>query len=220
MNELTEATGLPKSAILHYITQGLLPDPVKTGPNMAYYDPACIERIKFIKDMQSKYSFPLNKIKVLLAWRDQGRDLTPLIELDEIVFDSGEPHSLDEAAFCTATGLTATQVKELVKNDLLLPLSKGIFKSHDVAVGNIYAQGLSAGMKIADFTFYTKFAKQIVDNEMKLWQRVTSHVPEEELALLTKGMVQASRVLRNYIIDRIFQKRIALAGDLKDIGIM
>ena len=73
MKELAEATGLPKSAILHYVAQGLLPEPVRTGPNMAYYDPACIERIKYIKAIQSRYAFPLGKIKMILARKDQGK---------------------------------------------------------------------------------------------------------------------------------------------------
>ena len=46
MNELTGATGVPKSTILYYIAQGLLPEPRKTSPNMAYYDPACVERLR------------------------------------------------------------------------------------------------------------------------------------------------------------------------------
>lgn len=44
MKELMEATGLPKSTILFYLEQGLLPKPVKTSRNMAYYPPECMER--------------------------------------------------------------------------------------------------------------------------------------------------------------------------------
>ena len=43
------ATGVPKSTILHYLKEGLLPKPYKTCWNMAYYLPACVERITFIK---------------------------------------------------------------------------------------------------------------------------------------------------------------------------
>ena len=35
MKQLMEATGLPKSTLLYYVEQGLLPPPVKTSPNMA-----------------------------------------------------------------------------------------------------------------------------------------------------------------------------------------
>ena len=52
MKELVQATGLPKSTILHYLNQGLLSQPVKTSPNMAYYDPSCVQRVAMIKEMQ------------------------------------------------------------------------------------------------------------------------------------------------------------------------
>ena len=49
MKQLADATGVAKSTILLYVKRGLLPKPVKTSPNMAYYDPICIQRIAFIK---------------------------------------------------------------------------------------------------------------------------------------------------------------------------
>lgn len=76
MKDLTEATGLPKSTILYYLSQRLLPDPVKTSRNFALYGPRCAERAKYIKKLQNTYSFPLEKIKKLLKSRDEGEDQT------------------------------------------------------------------------------------------------------------------------------------------------
>ena len=216
MKELTEATGLPKSAILHYMAQGLLPEPVKTGRNMAYYDPSCVERVNFIKAMQSRYSFPLNKIKALLFSRDQGRDVTPLIRLSETIFGSGDGPSFDMTAFCAATGLDAQQVESLLENGLLLPLDEGSFNQYDVTIGKLYAQGFAIGVHVSDLMFYGKAAQQIVDKEMQLRKRLTAHLPEEQDAELTKRLVESARAVRNYVIDRSFQQRVASAQDLKD----
>jgi predicted DNA-binding transcriptional regulator AlpA len=216
MKELTEATGLPKSAILHYVAQGLLPEPVRTGPNMAYYDPACIERIKFIKTMQSRYAFPLGKIKMILARKDQGKDTTTLIELSETIFGSADGAPLDKAAFCDATGLSSEQVKALIESGLLLPLQTGRYNEQDVAIGKSYAQGLALGIKVSDMAFYAVAAKRIVDEEMRLRARFTADLPEDQDAGLTQRLVQSARATRNYVIDRTFQRRIAAAGHLKD----
>ena len=35
MKEIMDATGVTKATILHYVKEGLLPEPVKTGRNMA-----------------------------------------------------------------------------------------------------------------------------------------------------------------------------------------
>ncbi|MCX5817423.1 MAG: MerR family transcriptional regulator [Proteobacteria bacterium] len=216
MRELAEATGLPKSAILHYVARELLPEPIRKGRNMAYYDPVCIERIRFIKDLQNRYSFPLSKIKTILASRDQGKDVNRLIELNEIIFGSGSSASLDEAAFCTSTGLNREQVKDLMHNGLILPVEKGIFNEQDVAVGTLYARGFALGIKASDLAFYAETAKGVVDKEMRLRQRLTGNLPETQDAELTGHLVQAARMIRNYVFERFFQQRVALASHLKD----
>jgi DNA-binding transcriptional MerR regulator len=220
MKELAEAAGLPKSAILHYVAQGLLPEPVRTGPNMAYYDPTCIERIKYIKTIQSRYAFPLGKIKMILARKDEGKDALPLIELSETIFGSTDGTLLGEAAFRDATGLSSKQIKALTESGLLLPLEKGRYNEQDVAIGGIYARGLALGVTVSDMAFYAVAAKRIVDEEMRLRARVTAHLPEDQDAGLTQGLVQAARATRNYVIDRTFQRRIAAAGHLKDEGLL
>ena len=220
MKKLSEVTGLPKSAILHYLAQGLLPEPVRTGPNMAYYDPACIERIQFIKSMQSAYSFPLSKIKLILTKKNLGKDIAPFIELSEIVFGTNDGPIFDEMEFSNATGLDLEQVNELIENKLLLPLENGCFNQHDVAIGKIYADGSAMGTKVSDIVFYSEAAQQIVDGEMRLRQKLTAHLPEDQDVEATKRLIKAARAVRNYVIDRAFQNRIASARDLKDEGLL
>jgi DNA-binding transcriptional MerR regulator len=220
MKELSAATGLPKSAILHYVAQGLLPEPVRTGPNMAYYDPACIERIAFIKTMQDKYAFPLSKIKMLLSHREQGMDVTPLIELSATIFGHAETSTLNEAELRGATGLKPGEVRTLMGNGLLIPLEKGRFTQQDVTIGSIYARCFARGAEAADFSFYAEAAKKIVDMEMRLRHKLTAHLPKDQDAELTKQMVMGARVVRNYLIERTFQLRVASAGDLKDTALL
>jgi DNA-binding transcriptional MerR regulator len=215
MKDLTKATGLPKSTILHYIAQGLLPEPVRTGRNMAFYDPACVERAKYIKFIQATYSFPLNKIKKLLLSRDQGEDTTSLIELNAAVFGAAET-PLDEKAFRNATGLTPLQLSELLKAKLLIPLEKGAFRQDDLDAGRVYATAFRLGMKVSDLAFYSTIAKELVDHEMRLRQRVTSHLPDKQDAEVTTQLTRGARVLRNYVMNRVFQHRVAAAKTLKD----
>ena len=216
MRELTEATGLPKSTILHYVAQGLLPEPVRTSRNMAYYDPGCVGRVREIRALQDQYAFPLSKIKKLLSLKDQGRDVTQLIELNEVVFGRAEGPGIGETAFCEATGLTARQVSELRGAKLLMPLKKGRFDRNDIAMGQIYAKGLAMGISISDLAFYPALAKKLVDEEMRLRRRVTKDLAEKKDAEITKQLVAGARFMRTYIIDRVFQLRIASARDLKD----
>ena len=56
MGELAEASGVPAPTIKHYLREGLLPEPVKTSRNMAYYPPEFVDRIRLIKRLQGSAS--------------------------------------------------------------------------------------------------------------------------------------------------------------------
>ena len=56
--------GVPAPTIKHYLREGLLPEPVKTSRNMAYYPPEFVDRIRLIKRLQEERFMPLKAIKV------------------------------------------------------------------------------------------------------------------------------------------------------------
>src|SRR5687767_15516221 len=67
MGELAEASGVSAATIKHYLREGLLPEPVKTSRNMAYYPSEFVDRIRLIKQLQEERFMPLRVIKDLLA---------------------------------------------------------------------------------------------------------------------------------------------------------
>jgi DNA-binding transcriptional MerR regulator len=67
ISDLAERAGVPAATIKHYMREGLLPRPqALTSRNMAYYDPRLAERVKTIKDLQSRRFLPLKLIGELL----------------------------------------------------------------------------------------------------------------------------------------------------------
>lgn len=217
MNELVAVTGVPKSTILFYLSQQLLPEPRKTSPNMAYYDPACVERIKLIQQMQTRHRLTLSEIRRCLDDRDRGNDLGVYLQLNEEVFGpSGPRRLLDAKAFCRETGLSASQLEELQQARLLLPLEKGRFDSEDVSMGRMYLGALNFGIQPSDLSYYAELGEKIVDHEMALRNRMTGRLSYPKDAAATTNMVKNARMCRAYIIDRLFQRRVAAMRDLKE----
>lgn len=66
MGALAEASGVPAATIKHYLREGLLPAPVKTSRNSAWYSPEYIDRIKLIKRLQEERYLPLDVIRRIL----------------------------------------------------------------------------------------------------------------------------------------------------------
>ena len=72
----------------HYLREGLLPDPVKTSKNMAYYPPEFVDRIRLIKRLQEERFMPLRVIRdVVLAERTSREDVLARFDLPERALD-------------------------------------------------------------------------------------------------------------------------------------
>lgn len=218
MKELVQATGLPKSTILHYLSQGLLPEPTKTSPNMAYYDNQCVDRIRFIRHLQRHHRLSLSEIRQLIETKGEDADFSTRLDLNELIFGPPEKDGLiDNETFCAVTGLTADQVREVLRARLLLPLEKARFDREDVSMGRVFARAFSWGLRVKDLTYYVKLGEKIVDHEMALRGRTTHGLSDSMDAALTMEMVKNARVSRAYIIDRLFQHRLAGMKDMKDV---
>ena len=215
MKELVDATGATKPTILHYLKEGLLPKPVKTSRNMAYYHSSCVERIMFIKQMQSNHRLPLAQIKVILEQRDKGREVTPLIEMKEVVFGQSGPERLDKKAFCKVTGLSREEVEKCLAENLLMPKEEGLFDQEDVAIGQVLRLAKNLGITFEETEYYPRFAEKIVVEEMAIHTRLVKNRSYEEAINVTMELTRVARAIRAYIIDRVFQKH-ALSQEIFD----
>lgn len=217
MKDLVRATGTPKSTILHYLRQGLLPPPSRTSRNMAYYDPACVERIAFIKTMQRKHRLPLAEIWELLAGLKNSGEIASFMELNAAIFGRQiDKELVDQGEFCRATGLTQGEISSLVTSKLLMPLQPDLFDKEDIIIGRTLKRALQQGLAPQHLDFYRRLAEKIVDEEVAMRRRLTGHLPVEQDVALSREMVSWARALRIYIIDRTFQQRVLSMKSLKD----
>jgi len=210
MKALMAATGVSKATIAHYVKEGLLPMPKRTSRNMAYYDVSCVERVLFIKKMQANHRLPLSQIKLILEQRDKGREVSPLIELKEIIFGMEGPIRLDLAAFSKATGLALDEVETCLSAKLLRPRQKDCFDMEDVAAGQVLRVCIDLGISVTEAAFYPRLAEDVVEKEMAIQKRLTKIKPYEEAIHTTMELTRVARTLRAYIFDRVFQERALL----------
>lgn len=71
ISELARRSGVPAKTIRYYEAVGLLPAPARAGNNYRHYDPAALERLRFIASARS-LGFALADVGELLAARDAG----------------------------------------------------------------------------------------------------------------------------------------------------
>jgi DNA-binding transcriptional MerR regulator len=216
MKELVDATGISKSTILHYLSQGLLPKPFKTHRNMAYYPSQCIDRLQLIQHLKRNHRLSLSEIRQVITSPEETPELSQYLKLNNLIFGSPQTEDLfDREQFCNNTGLTEDQLDELIKTRLINPLVENQFDQEDVTMGKMYWRAYSWGMKATDLTYYVELGEKIVDHEVELRNKMTNTLSNHEDAVMTIEMVKNARMGRAYIIDRLFRHRVSGMKELK-----
>jgi DNA-binding transcriptional MerR regulator len=195
MGELAEASGVPAPTIKHYLREGLLPEPVKTSRNMAYYPPEFVDRIKLIKRLQEERFMPLKAIKSVL---DEGPERAgALLELEDRILDralAGERARTSAAEVRKGYGVPKEVLDRLAELEILTPNSRG-YSPSDVtiieAISRFRAGGYDEqiGFTVYDTLRYKEALEQLVHQEVDMvMNRLAGEVsPERVVEMLEAG---------------------------------
>lgn len=132
------------------------------------------------------------------------------------IFSTGQGRLYTGKELAEASGLSLAQVKGLVAARVILPMEPGKFDEQDLVIAQMLAGGLQAGIDPADMSYYAEIGEKIVDAEMRVRAKYTAHLPDEQDAEFSLRMLQAGKVLRTYVLDRLFMQRVAASASLKD----
>ncbi len=171
ISELAERAEVPVATVRHYLREGLLPEPVKTSRNMAYYPPEFVERIRAIKRLQEERFMPLRVIKdTLLAERTPEAELLERFEVP------------------------ARALKRLAEVGVLSPDSDG-YSQADVriveAIARFRAEGWNetTGFGARDVARLMEGLAPVVADELALMvERFSAMEPDQAAELLESGM--------------------------------
>jgi DNA-binding transcriptional MerR regulator len=188
VGELAEASGVPVPTIKHYLREGLLPDPVKTSRNMAYYPPEFVERIRLIKQLQEERFMPLRAIKAVLdAGPERAR---ALVELEDRILDralAGERTRTSPAQVRDRYGVPKEVLDRLEEIGVLSPNTRG-YSPSDVkiieAISRFRAGGYdeAIGFTVYDTLRYKSALEELVRQEVGVvMDRLAGEVPPERV---------------------------------------
>jgi DNA-binding transcriptional MerR regulator len=210
MRELAEAAGVSAGTIKHYLREGLLPEPVKTSRNMAWYPREFVERVQLIKQLQEERFLPLKVIREVLQQGEGGPDrLRALIELEDRVLEralSGQDaKGLSAREVAKRYGLPVEALERLEKLEVLTPRIRNGSKRYgpaDVqiveAVSRMRASGYSEalGFTVYDTLIYKRHLEQLVREEVDvMMERVAGEMDTEAAAALLERAVEPMRDL-------------------------
>jgi DNA-binding transcriptional MerR regulator len=195
MSELAEASGVSAGTIKHYLREGLLPDPVKTSRNMAYYPPEFVDRIQLIKRLQEERFMPLKAIKRVLA--DDPDRARALVEVEDKILaraQHGDGSRLSRAEAERRYGIPREALDRLEEIGVLTPNSRG-FSQLDArmleAISRFRTGGYDEqiGFTVYDTLRYKSALESLVKEEVEVvLERLAGDVePDRIVELLEAG---------------------------------
>jgi DNA-binding transcriptional MerR regulator len=199
ISELAERAEVPVATVRHYLREGLLPEPVKTSRNMAYYPPEFVERIRLIKQLQEERFMPLRVIRDLLERENaEPERLRAMIELEDKILDRalvGERERVAAGEVEARYELPREVLDRLAEVGVLSPDGDG-YSPSDVriieAIGRFRAGGYdeSLGFTVYDTLRYKQALEGLVVEEVRvLTARLAGDVdPERAMEIVEAGV--------------------------------
>jgi DNA-binding transcriptional MerR regulator len=197
MKELAEASGVSAGTIKHYLREGLLPEPVRTSRNMAYYPPEFVDRIRLIKQLQEERFMPLKLIKSVL---DEDPDRArALVELEDRILEralQNDQSRVSAAELRKRCGVPQEVIDRLAELEIITPSRRG-YGPRDVeiveAIGRFRAGGYDEriGFTVYDTIRYKRALEELVKQEVEvLMERLAGEMDADRAMELIEAGVE------------------------------
>ena len=206
MSELAERSGASPGTIRYYLREGLLgggEDVVRTSRNMAYYPADYVQRIVLIKRLQEERFMPLRVIKDVLD-KDPER-VRALIELEDRILeralvDVEDGGRVSRKLAQQRYGVPHNVLQRLADIGVLTPNQRG-YDIDDVkiieAIASFRAGGFdeTLGFTVYDTLSYRKALEPLVEEEMRVLDRLVGEVEVERAMEIVAAGVEPLRAL-------------------------
>ena len=216
ISELVAKTETPKSTILYYIREGLLPEAKKLKSNVHRYNDEHAELIKYIKYMQQEMGSSNEQIKTALANKNQSLSssysmLTPLMQTLSNIPKGAKRYTKDE--FIQHYGIEATTLEKLLNDGVLMPIN-GEYTDKEASLIRLIEQFEDVHVEYAIIKEYVHHARALSVLELNIQQKLCSIRTDEKFSTLWKIMFETLFNAKKYIFSRYTHK--VLFETLKD----
>lgn len=204
ISEVVAKTNVPKSTILYYIKEGLLPEAKKIKSNVHKYSDEHIELIKYIKYMQEKMGSSIDEIKLALENKNDSFSgsysmLAPLMNTL-----SGESITLQhytKSEFIEHFDIDPLLLDQLLHDNILMPLDTNDFTQKEASILNLAESFIEVGVDYSILKEYVKHAKIIAKLEQKMQKDLCAVKNEENFTTLWKITFDTLFSTKKYIFN-------------------
>jgi DNA-binding transcriptional MerR regulator len=205
ISELVAKTNVPKSTILYYIKEGLLPEAKKIKVNVHKYSNEHIELIKYIKYMQENMGSSIDEIKIALEKKNDSFSssysmLAPL--MNTLSGDAMHLKHYTRVEFIDHYDIDINLLEKLLEDEILMPLSQNDFTQKEASIINLVEDFIEVGVDYNILKEYVKHAKIISELEKKMQANLCDASNQENFSTLWKILFETLFNTKEYIFNR------------------
>ena len=177
ISELVAKTGVPKSTILYYIREGLLPEAKKIKSNVHRYSDEHIELIHYIKYMKEEIGSTNEQIKFALQNQNQSLSssatmLQPLMNtLSDIPSDAKH---FTKKQFIEYYNVDTTLLETLLHDGILLPIHEDDYTDREASIIKLVMYFKEVGIDYSILKAYVHHAKALSELEYQMQAKLCS----------------------------------------------
>ena len=221
ISEVVAITNVPKSTILYYIKEGLLPEAKKLKSNFHKYSDEHIELIKYIKYMQDEMGSTNEQIKQALENKNNSFSssyamLAPLMNTLSCVNSNMTHYTKKE--FLEHFEIDEKLLSQLLEDKILMPISPDDFTNKEASIVSLVEHFLEVGIDYLILKKYVYHANELATLELEMQQKLCSVKNEENFSTLWKIMFETLFNTKEYIFNRATYKTLYKSLQSEMIG--
>ncbi|ADV46042.1 MerR family transcriptional regulator [Nitratifractor salsuginis] len=200
MKDLVQLTDTPKSTILYYIKEGLLPEPEKPKPNVHLYDESFVERIKFIKYLQKNFNASIDQIRELMQREefDLSRGYESILDTLDLLMAPPSPRRYTKEELCKAAEIDCDRLDHYLINNVIFERDGG-FSEKELEILRILKELEAVDPDGELVQAYVAHARSVARSEVDLAQRLIEYSFDTNRTI--KALFDATLILKPYLFN-------------------
>jgi len=197
MKDLVRLSDTPKSTILYYIKEGLLPEPKKPKPNVHIYDESFVDRIKFIKYLQHHFNASIEQIKELMSREDfdSSCKFSVILKTIDMLMMPPSDKRYTKEELCKLCGIEEERLDRYIDRGLIFDRGDGFSQKEVEILQSIIGLEDIGGGDLIDI--YLESAKNISKREIEIADRLLAKSDDREI----KTLLDAVLLLKPYLFN-------------------
>ena len=205
ISELVAKTDVPKSTILYYIREGLLPEAKKIKSNVHRYSDEHLELIRYIKYMKEEIGSTNEQIKFALQNQNQSLSssatmLQPLMNTLSGIPADAEHYTKD--AFIEHFNVDPALLERLLEEGIIIPLQENDFTQSDANMVKLVTYFKEVGVDHGILKAYAHHARALSELESQMQLQLCDVRSDKNFSLLWKIMFDSLFNAKNYLFNR------------------